>query len=225
MASMPPTSGLQTRRDVVGTPAFPSAEQLALATARGGLGGLSAKAGFAIPRLPSRSAVVHEAGASPPAPAPTPIPLLQDEAHAFQVPVRRILSPQDMGEWEASHAYHIYLLFLQSLNAAVQDRTLQDPCPMSEVVECFSSMRACVRSMHYPPPSIACRSDSPWSATQRLRARAPSRGTTETQMVERLLGLIDTLDAWIGEIPPQDSPQRFGNRAFRTWLDAVEARA
>ena len=29
--------------------------------------------------------------------------------------------------------------------------------------------------------------------------------------------LLDTLDGWVTEIPPQKTPQRFGNLAFRTW--------
>jgi serine/threonine-protein phosphatase 2A activator len=29
--------------------------------------------------------------------------------------------------------------------------------------------------------------------------------------------MLDTLDRWIEEIPPQPTPQRFGNLAFRTW--------
>ena len=34
--------------------------------------------------------------------------------------------------------------------------------------------------------------------------------------------LLDTLDGWIDEIPPQHSPQRFGNLAFRTWGRRLE---
>ncbi|KIM71950.1 hypothetical protein PILCRDRAFT_747374, partial [Piloderma croceum F 1598] len=35
--------------------------------------------------------------------------------------------------------------------------------------------------------------------------------------VTKILQLLDTLDAWIDDIPPQPTPQRFGNLAFRTW--------
>ncbi|KAI4517134.1 Phosphotyrosyl phosphatase activator [Schizophyllum commune Loenen D] len=44
----------------------------------------------------------------------------------------------------------------------------------------------------------------------------PIRGT---------LKLLDTLDGWIDEIPPQHSPQRFGNLAFRTWGRRLEEHA
>ncbi|KAJ7639392.1 serine/threonine-protein phosphatase 2A activator 1 [Roridomyces roridus] len=40
--------------------------------------------------------------------------------------------------------------------------------------------------------------------------------------ISKLLALLDSLDAWIDEIPAQASPQRFGNLAFRTWGRRLE---
>jgi serine/threonine-protein phosphatase 2A activator len=34
--------------------------------------------------------------------------------------------------------------------------------------------------------------------------------------------LLDTLDGWIDDIPPLETPQRFGNLAFRTWGKRLE---
>jgi serine/threonine-protein phosphatase 2A activator len=34
--------------------------------------------------------------------------------------------------------------------------------------------------------------------------------------------MLDTLDSWIDDIPPQPTPQRFGNLAFRTWGKRLE---
>jgi len=45
-----------------------------------------------------------------------------------------------------------------------------------------------------------------------------------SQSVDRLLVLLDTLEQWIAEIPPLQSPQRFGNLAFRTWGQRLEER-
>ena len=42
------------------------------------------------------------------------------------------------------------------------------------------------------------------------------------QAIQSLLKLLDTLDQWIDEIPPLQSPQRFGNLAFRTWGNRLE---
>lgn len=53
----------------------------------------------------------------------------------------------------------------------------------------------------------------------------PYNPGTLSHAVEKLLGLLDTLDEWISEIPPQKSPQRFGNLAFRTWGTRLEQRA
>ncbi|KAL1685419.1 hypothetical protein GGG16DRAFT_129415 [Schizophyllum commune] len=43
--------------------------------------------------------------------------------------------------------------------------------------------------------------------------------------IKGTLKLLDTLDGWIDEIPPQHSPQRFGNLAFRTWGRRLEEHA
>ena len=45
---------------------------------------------------------------------------------------------------------------------------------------------------------------------------------SQTKSVDRLLVLLDTLEQWIDEIPPLQSPQRFGNLAFRTWGQRLE---
>ncbi|KAI0090223.1 hypothetical protein BDY19DRAFT_939099 [Irpex rosettiformis] len=50
----------------------------------------------------------------------------------------------------------------------------------------------------------------PWSSS------SPREATIST------LSLLDVLDHWIDEIPPQSTPQRFGNLAFRTWGKRLE---
>eukprot|EP00794_Sanderia_malayensis_P007815 gene7815-8661_t len=37
--------------------------------------------------------------------------------------------------------------------------------------------------------------------------------------------VIRTLDGWVDEIPPINQPQRFGNKAFRDWLNRVDEQA
>lgn len=36
------------------------------------------------------------------------------------------------------------------------------------------------------------------------------------------LKMLERVDSWINEIPPLESPQRFGNLAFRTWGKKLE---
>jgi len=40
-------------------------------------------------------------------------------------------------------------------------------------------------------------------------------------VTENLLNLLDTMKKWISEIPPISQPQRFGNKAYRTWFQRV----
>ena len=42
------------------------------------------------------------------------------------------------------------------------------------------------------------------------------------QAVTKILDLLDTLNQWVDEIPPLETPQRFGNLAFRTWGTRLE---
>lgn len=42
-----------------------------------------------------------------------------------------------------------------------------------------------------------------------------------SEVTSGLLKLLDTLDTWVEETPPVSQPQRFGNTAFRTWLQRV----
>jgi serine/threonine-protein phosphatase 2A activator len=40
--------------------------------------------------------------------------------------------------------------------------------------------------------------------------------------IQKVVDLLAQLDAWIDDIPPEPAPQRFGNRAFRTWGARLE---
>eukprot|EP00118_Oscarella_pearsei_P003888 m.16168 g.16168 ORF g.16168 m.16168 type:complete len:310 (+) comp26765_c0_seq1:478-1407(+) len=46
-----------------------------------------------------------------------------------------------------------------------------------------------------------------------------------SEAIRQLVDLLNQLDSWIDEIPPIDQPQRFGNKAFRTWQEKLEKNA
>ncbi|KAJ3293936.1 hypothetical protein HK104_004092 [Borealophlyctis nickersoniae] len=46
-----------------------------------------------------------------------------------------------------------------------------------------------------------------------------------SENVQKTLDILHTLDTWIDEIPPFESPQRFGNKAFRVWIERLEKEA
>ena len=37
-----------------------------------------------------------------------------------------------------------------------------------------------------------------------------------------MLAFLAKCSAWVDEIPPLDQPMRFGNKAFRIWLEKIE---
>jgi serine/threonine-protein phosphatase 2A activator len=41
-------------------------------------------------------------------------------------------------------------------------------------------------------------------------------------MCSKVLNVLDKLINWIDEVPPIEQPQRFGNKAFKTWLNKVK---
>lgn len=43
-----------------------------------------------------------------------------------------------------------------------------------------------------------------------------------SQQTQKILDMLDTMDSWLAEFPPLENPQRFGNKAFRQWLNKVE---
>lgn len=40
-------------------------------------------------------------------------------------------------------------------------------------------------------------------------------------MAQSILNMLVKLSQWVDEIPPIQQPQRFGNKAFKNWLDKV----
>ncbi|XP_030063718.1 serine/threonine-protein phosphatase 2A activator isoform X1 [Microcaecilia unicolor] len=46
-----------------------------------------------------------------------------------------------------------------------------------------------------------------------------------SEPIEKLVALLNTLDCWIDETPPEEQPSRFGNKAFRTWYNKLDQEA
>ncbi|KAI8047863.1 hypothetical protein BDF22DRAFT_709233 [Syncephalis plumigaleata] len=44
----------------------------------------------------------------------------------------------------------------------------------------------------------------------------------ESEAIKRIVALLDKLDTWIDDMPPLPTPQRFGNKAFRTFITRLE---
>lgn len=46
-------------------------------------------------------------------------------------------------------------------------------------------------------------------------------GVTISANVQKVIDMLDKLDALIDETPPIKQPQRFGNQAFRSWYEKL----
>ncbi|KAI8921533.1 hypothetical protein BC831DRAFT_476697 [Entophlyctis helioformis] len=99
------------------------------------------------------------------------------ETHTYrQPPVKRITDEASLRAWAGTEAYLRILDFVQSLNEAVTNKKVSDPCPVSE-------------------------------------------------NIAKAIAVLDVLDSWIDDIPPEDTPQRFGNMAFRKWAQRLAGEA
>lgn len=111
---------------------------------------------------------------------------------SLPLPSQKIQTEDDVNVWKNTTGYKDYLLFLSLLNEAVVG----------------------VELSWTPPTEIeVCLTHSQYSPGQHL---------TSVKSVRKVLDLLDTLESWITEIPPQPTPQRFGNLAFREWGKRLE---
>ena len=63
------------------------------------------------------------------------------------------------------------------------------------------------------------------SLSQAVKGKSLSSECVVSATCDKLLELLDTLSMIIDETPPVDQPQRFGNKAFRTWHSRLESEA
>ncbi|XP_054718912.1 serine/threonine-protein phosphatase 2A activator-like [Uloborus diversus] len=55
------------------------------------------------------------------------------------------------------------------------------------------------------------------SMNEAVKGKKISSVAVTSENVKKMCELLETLDKWIDEIPPIEQPQRFGNKAFRTF--------
>lgn len=58
-----------------------------------------------------------------------------------------------------------------------------------------------------------------------VRGKSLHAECPRTEVTEGLINLLEKLDTWITETPPIQQPQRFGNKAFRTWYAKLKENA
>lgn len=46
-----------------------------------------------------------------------------------------------------------------------------------------------------------------------------------SELIDKLLKILETMESWVEEFPPVDQPQRFGNKAFRDWFGKLKENA
>ncbi|KAI8341741.1 hypothetical protein BC941DRAFT_335073, partial [Chlamydoabsidia padenii] len=57
---------------------------------------------------------------------------------------------------------------------------------------------------------------------QSVRGKKVSDIQTVSPQVQSILDLLNLIGGWLDDFPPLDNPQRFGNKAFRLWLQKVD---
>jgi serine/threonine-protein phosphatase 2A activator len=55
-----------------------------------------------------------------------------------------------------------------------------------------------------------------------VRGKETTADVVVNPLIEKIFSYFDKCSQWIDEIPPIQQPMRFGNKAFRNWLEKVE---
>lgn len=55
-----------------------------------------------------------------------------------------------------------------------------------------------------------------------VKGKTLSDPVPASPIIDKLVELIEKLSVWIDETPAIDQPQRFGNKAFRTWWEKIK---
>lgn len=61
------------------------------------------------------------------------------------------------------------------------------------------------------------------TVAESVRGKKTTDSCHVSETTEKLLHLLETLESWVDEIPPIEQPQRFGNKAYRTWYEKLLA--
>ena len=123
---------------------------------------------------------------------------LSEVASLPAVPTTKIRTDDDLEHWKSMQSYRDYIIYLRRLNDSVVGTSLPwIPKRHSQVWFCVNL--------------FFC-----WFVYLSRKKKQKQKS------VDRLLVLLDTLEQWIIEIRPLQSPQRFGNLAFRTWGQRLE---
>ena len=64
--------------------------------------------------------------------------------------------------------------------------------------------------------------NSPASRFPLSALRDSSSTSVSANTILAALAVLDEMSVWVGEIPPQQQAQRFGNKAFRTWFERLQ---
>ncbi|KEP61346.1 UNVERIFIED_CONTAM: phosphotyrosyl phosphate activator (ptpa) protein [Hammondia hammondi] len=164
---------------------------------------------------------------------------------------KQIRSLHDLSVWTAGPSYQAFTRFLRRLSVAVVDRKAvsrrEGDTGEKSAEESRGNSEEQSAEKSGGGSGEMCEENSgeerrveDAEAATRRRAVAAARAVVEwgvrensregkslqaSASVIRLLEILETLKIWIEEIPPIEQPMRFGNRAFRTWVDRLQERS
>ncbi|PFH33392.1 phosphotyrosyl phosphate activator (ptpa) protein [Besnoitia besnoiti] len=199
-------------------------------------GGVCCVAPWATSSLFRPPAPSLHAGASRGLAAFSPTPTREDEKpvaakETFRACAKEVHSLQELSAWIASPSYRNYVAFLKRLSAAVSDKQAvagasPDSAPSDDAAAQGEETSRRDRE-----------TEDEEETRRRIAAEAlrivelgvqenerVGKGLDVSENVLLLLKILLTLKAWIQDIPPVEQPMRFGNRAFRTWLQRLNER-
>jgi Phosphotyrosyl phosphatase activator len=109
---------------------------------------------------------------------------------AFVTPEKLIKTPNDIEKWHKSETYSVIYTFLSIsyMLTSYPSFTLQD------YIRFITGIGDGLKNKKIHDPNIAI-----------------------GESAQKLIDLLETLSGWVDDIKPFETPNRFGNKAFRDW--------
>lgn len=133
--------------------------------------------------------------------------VLLDSDHEYIKPSKAIVNESMMNGWKASDAYHVQFsrLFLRQRKRRIAQCVLSRNLAGKLRFKLFQEYFGFIKAMNLA-----------------VRGKSNNHQCHVSDITKGILNVISSLDNMLTEIPPIDQPQRFGNKAFKTWYERLQ---
>lgn len=79
----------------------------------------------------------------------------------------------------------------------------------------------CVSHTHFSPQAYTEFMGFVHILNEAVKGKKLTDDVPASPVIGNLLKVLEKLSRWVDEMPPVEQPQRFGNKAFRSWWEKI----